>query len=151
MLNNTYKACLMIFIILITNFSCNAEEFSYPQQKPLPIPVYKTDTQNSSCSTYYGIDTKINSYHTPKSYQEYNRSYYALLSSTDFQRIFQNISDTNQILNQYPLYAFENFLIFARTLPNYETHILSLNNKIKQNKNFKKQTAYMPYFDYRFV
>ena len=151
MLNNIYKSCLMIFMCF-TYLSCIAEEFSYYQEKQKSTHSHTIERKNSSaCTTHCGIRTEISSnYQTPKSYSNYNRSYYASLSPTDFKYLLHNICDTNEVLNQYPLYAFENFLIFARTLPDYQAHILSLNQKIQRDKNFKKQTAYMPYFDYSF-
>jgi len=89
-------------------------------------------------------------YNQSKNYTHHNCAYYASFSPQNFQQAFQTISDINEILNQYPLYAFKNFLEFARSFPEYETHILLLYDKIKNDKKFRKQTAYMPYFTYSF-
>ena len=127
-----------------------------------PTVVFETvflNSQSSENNLRCGIRTArdtsssyniASSYNAPACYANYNSSHYASLSSVDFQQIFQYISDTSEILKQYPLYAFPQFLSFVRTLSCYDTYMLALHDKIQHDKMFRKQTACMPYFAYSF-
>jgi len=143
-LKNYYLFCL----IAISCFT----SFAYQATPTVELKIASPYDQSSNCHIRHGIRTTSNtpsSYSPASCYAAYNKGSYASLLPADFQHAFQDVSN-NEILNNYPLYAFPNFLKFARTLPCYESHILSLYDKIQYDKAFKKQTACMPYFDYSF-
>ena len=145
---NVLKQYYLLCLIAISYFTFFAHQeipavvFSFDSFQSEP---YQSNIKHGICTTH-----NISPYNQQKNYTHHNRAYYASLSPQNFQQAFQNSSDINKILNQYPLYAFKNFLEFARSFPEYETHILLLYEKIKNDKTFRKQTAYMPYFTYSF-
>jgi hypothetical protein len=99
----------------------------------------------------YGIRTTQSSYNNNHSshskYDNYN-SYIAYMSVFDFQQVFQLISNQYEILNNYELYRYPSFCDFARTLSCYNEFILSLQEKIMSDKNFKASTVCVPGFTY---
>ncbi len=136
------------FIYLLVTSCLNA--FVHQQTPTVVFTLAHSQAESSQTDIKHGIRATHISSHNSSEYAAYYRTYYASLSQQDFQQAFQHIPDINEILNKYPLYAFDNFLTFVRTLPGYETHILLLHDKLKIDKTFKKQTAYMPYFTYSF-
>jgi hypothetical protein len=155
------KYCLFILL----SISC-LTIFTYPEidgEFIVFFPAgYQTPADHGTFNnhTNYGIRTTnhTSSYQQNSYYATQQRScgatvdkiYYTSWSPADFQRAFQNATDQAEILSNYPLYAFPHFLEFARTLPCYDAYILELNYKIQHDKNFKKQTANIPYFEYEF-
>ena len=87
-----------------------------------------------------------------QAYHYSNQSLYTYhyLSVADFQQIFQATLNEHDILNNYQLYAFPNFCAYARTLLSYEDFMIALQQKIEHDKTFRKQTAYIPGFEYSF-
>lgn len=78
-----------------------------------------------------------------------DRYHFIYFSVTDFQRSFSYIPE-KEILERYELFSLPNFRAYAQTLSGYNQFIVALDTKIKQDKHFKKQTAFMPGFDYTF-
>src|SRR5581483_4384754 len=145
---NVLKQYYFFCLIAINCFTF----FAYQEVPTVIFHVDSFQSEPSRSNIKYGIRTEYNilSYDQSEYYAPYHKEYYASFSTQDFQQAFQDISDINEILNQYPLYAFKNFLEFARPFPEYEIHIILLYEKIKNDKTFRKQTASMPYFTYSF-
>jgi|GEM_PF-1236035 len=141
---NAQKQYFFLYLIIINYFILIS-----PQETPT---VFFNPYSKASTDTYekHGIRITNNVLKSQNHYAMYNKTYYASLSSQDFEYVFKDITDPYEILKNYPLYTFFNFVEFARTLPEYNTYILWLHNKIQNNKTFKKQTAQMPYFTYSF-
>jgi len=78
-----------------------------------------------------------------------DRYHFIYFSVADFQRFFSHIPE-KEILECYELFSLPNFRVYAQTLGSYNQFILVLDTKIKQDKHFKKQTAFVPGFDYKF-
>ncbi len=145
---NALKQYYFCFFIIINTLTLS----SHQDAPTVAFTFDFSQTKSWQSNTLHGIHNTntIPSYNQPDYCTNQNKTYYASLSPQDFQHAFQHTSNANEILNQYQLYAFENFLTFARTLPEYEAYILALHKKIQSNKTFKKQTACMPYFSYSF-
>ena len=75
----------------------------------------------------------------------------SVMSVPDFQQMFQNRPDELTIFRNYELYAFDNFRTFIRTLPNYNSFILALSNRIKNDKKFRKQLSKIYAFNQNFI
>src|SRR5260221_14622267 len=67
----------------------------------------------------------------------YQKTHLTHLSSADFREQFLDVIDESEILNNYELYVYPNFIAYARTLSCYQEHILSLDAKIKCDKKFR--------------
>jgi hypothetical protein len=78
-----------------------------------------------------------------------DRYHFICFSVADFQRFFSNTPE-KEILEYYELFSLQNFRTYAQNLNGYNQFILFLDAKIKQDKHFKKQTAFVPGFDYKF-
>ena len=146
---NLLKKHYFFYLITIGCFS----SFAHQETPTVGLRFTHPHARLSNNHIKHGIraTNNIPSSYTPAScYTSYNKAYYASLLPTDFQQVFKHTSDMSDILNNYPLYAFPNFIKFAQTLPYYDTHILALHNKIQHDKTFNKQTACMPYFENSF-
>lgn len=75
--------------------------------------------------------------------------YYAYFSVEDFRQAFANIPEKD-VLSCYELFSLKNFRQYARSLSGYNQFILNFDAKIKQDKDFRKQTAYVAGFAYHF-
>lgn len=78
-----------------------------------------------------------------------DRYHFIYFSVTDFKRSFSHIPE-KEILERYELFSLPNFCAYAQTLSGYNQFVVALDAKIKQDKHFKKQTAVVPGFDYKF-
>ena len=88
------------------------------------------------------------SYNPP--YNPHERVVYANMAPHQFKKYFENELDEGRILKNYELYAYEGFRSFVRTLPSYQKFMLSLDEKIKNDKSFRTNTTYMPGFSNSF-
>jgi len=78
--------------------------------------------------------------------RNYSFAYYSV---SDFERIF-SIAFEKEIFNNFELFAYESFRIYARGLPGYNDFILELDRQIKNDKRIRKKTACVPGFSYEF-
>ncbi|MFA6263727.1 MAG: hypothetical protein WCW33_04130 [Candidatus Babeliales bacterium] len=72
------------------------------------------------------------------------------MSPDDYNRVFQSDPGEYELLGDLSGFADHNFRTYARTLRCYGDFILWLNDKIQHDKKFRKETAYVPGFDYSF-
>jgi hypothetical protein len=98
---------------------------------------FKNFLGNHFTYTIRTTQPSYNNNHHTHTKNNYYDPYIAYMSVSDFQQIFASISNKYEILNNYALYAYPNFRSFARGLPCYNEFILSLQNKIQNDKNFK--------------
>ncbi|MBY0353296.1 EndoU domain-containing protein [Candidatus Babeliales bacterium] len=136
------------FVFLIISFSVpylfgtpatNLPElhFTYPEKKN----TYGIRTGSTEPSLWQNLPTNQNII---------ARINLAHMSPTDFEQAFQNEPNKKDILNDYKLYAFSAFRAYARSLPCYNEFMLSLQEKINNDKKFRKRTAHVEGFKYSF-
>ena len=135
----------MNFVVFVLYIVCFVFS-SFAQQSPgfTIHSTFSVENNRSVCHKPYGV--RVSEPH----YSNYHNPDYFNLSVVGFQQAFQEASSEYDILSNYELYAFPNFCAYVRTLSCYEEFIISLNEKIKNDKNFRKKTAYIRGFTYSF-
>lgn len=133
------KIGLLFWIFIFVSSTCH--EISFSETRVMNCSLLKIDQQN-----YHA--------HAPALQQQSASSissavYYAHFSVEDFRQAFANIPEKD-VLGCYELFSLKNFRQYARDLAGYNHFILALDAKIKQDKNFRKQMAYVPGFAYHF-
>lgn len=93
---------------------------------PIKVHIQLENSHSRNIKSIYGPQEHIN---------------FAYMTTNDFSLIFQNITDEDAIFKSYELYAFPNFVAYARSLNGYEKFIISLYEQIRNDKHFRKQTT----------
>ena len=131
------------FVLFIYSFFSSAEVGLQNHKAEVSFdPVY---VSNKNDGHHVRPHETQESSHTHNSLQHH----YTLMSVADFQRAFCGAVE-KEVLSNLNLFAFENFRTYVRSLSGYNEHVLALEAKIKNDKHFKKKTAYIPGFEYYF-